>query len=174
MRTLAIFLITTSLAFATDKEPPKTQSQEQAQHQGQDQSQTSTSAAAQEQSSAANLTQRDELQAPSINAPAVYASHPCSVGWSAGLSIPGGGIGGGHVKPDPSCDRRELARVIAALNPALALRILCADPIAAAVATAEDCVYVAPKPPEPRCIECITPSALIERDRRMLEKTGQK
>lgn len=83
----------------------------------------------------------ERLQAPNVNAPAVYASGSCAYGWSAGLSIPGGGISGGRAKPDASCDRREVARVLTPLNPALALKVLCADPIVMEVAEGSDCIY---------------------------------
>lgn len=94
------------------------------------------------QSLSVSSSYRDRLQAPSVFAPAVYASGPCAYGWSAGLSVPGGGISGGRAKTDPNCDRRELARVLTPLNPELALKVLCADPIVAAVAVPGDCEYV--------------------------------
>lgn len=87
---------------------------------------------------------KERLQAPSISAPPVYASGPCSSGKSLGLSIPGGGISGGKTVTDPLCDRREIVRVLTALNPALALRVACADPYVTAVATEDDCVYAPP------------------------------
>lgn len=90
---------------------------------------------------------RDRLQAPGVSAPPVYASGSCAYGWSAGVAAPGVGISGGRARPDASCDRRELARVLTPLNPALALRLLCADPLLAPIASAEDCTYVAPAPP---------------------------
>lgn len=94
------------------------------------------------QNTAITSVYEERLQAPSISAPPVYASGPCAYGWSAGLSVPGAGISGGKSKPDTACDRRELARVLTPLNPQLALKILCADPIAAAVATPADCTYI--------------------------------
>lgn len=85
---------------------------------------------------------RDRLQAPDINAPAIYASGPCSSGKSVGLAGPGFGISGGKTSTDPQCDRREVARVLMGVNPALALKVLCSDPYVAAVATGNDCVSV--------------------------------
>lgn len=87
---------------------------------------------------------QERLQAPSVSAPAVYASGPCASGWSAGLSIPGGGISGGKAKADPNCDRREVARVLMGINPALALKVLCSDPYVQAVANSDDCIYTVP------------------------------
>ncbi len=91
-----------------------------------------------------SVSYRDRLQAPGLGIAPVYASHPCALGWSAGVSIPGGALGGGKARVDAGCERRELARVIAPLNPSLALRVLCADPIVAAVARPGDCEYVTP------------------------------
>src|SRR5690606_25625248 len=91
-----------------------------------------------------SISYRDRLQAPAVMAPAVYASGPCAYGWSVGVSIPGAGVSGGKSKTDAGCDRRELARVLTPLQPALALKLLCADPMLAEVALPEDCVYFAP------------------------------
>lgn len=85
-------------------------------------------------------------QAPALSAPPVYASGPCAVGASGGISTPVGGISGGKVTFDADCNRRELARVLTPLNPALALKLLCADPMLAAIATESDCAYA--RPPE--------------------------
>lgn len=85
---------------------------------------------------------RERLQAPGVAAPSVFASHSCALGWSLGASGPGAGISGGKAKADPSCERREWARVLFAMNPDLALKVACSDPIVAAVARPEDCVYV--------------------------------
>jgi hypothetical protein len=91
----------------------------------------------------------DRLQAPAVSAPPVYASGPCAYGWSAGLAVPGGGLSGGKSKPDVSCDRRELVRVLTPLNPWLALKVACEDPLIVDMrlrnlASAEDCKYVPP------------------------------
>lgn len=74
----------------------------------------------------------------------MYASAVCAYGWSAGLSIPGGGLSGGKSKIDSDCNRRELARVLTPLNPQLALKVLCADPMARDVAEYGDCDYQEP------------------------------
>lgn len=63
------------------------------------------------------------------------------MGWSAGVSIPGAGVSGGRSKSDPACDRREIARVLTPLNPSLALKVLCNDPLVMEVARGSDCVY---------------------------------
>lgn len=91
----------------------------------------------------------EKRQAPGVYAPAIYASGPCAYGWSAGASIPGGGASFGKSKPDANCDRRELARVLTPLNPRLALKVLCTDPLIRDVAAAgmladDDCVYYDP------------------------------
>lgn len=87
---------------------------------------------------------RDRLQAPSVSAPAVYASAVCAYGWSAGIAVPGAGLSGGKSKIDEDCNRREAARVLTALNPQLALKVMCSDPIVKAVADVDagDCEYV--------------------------------
>lgn len=101
--------------------------------------------------SSASLTAnyKSRLQAPSVSAPPVYASGTCASGWSAGVSVPGAGISGGKSRPDTNCDRRELVRVVTPLNPWLALKVACEDPIILEMRAAnrvidEDCVYVAP------------------------------
>lgn len=96
-----------------------------------------------------NSRYEQKRQAPSVFAPAVYASGPCAYGWSAGASIPGGGASFGKSKPDKNCDRRELARVLAPLNPDLALKVLCRDPLIEEMNLAGelipgDCEYMAP------------------------------
>jgi len=93
----------------------------------------------------------ERRQAPSISAPTVYASGSCSYGWSVGLSLPGGGASGGKSTPDKDCNRRELARMVAPLNPWLALKVLCEDPIIVEMrlrnlSSELDCEYVPPKP----------------------------
>lgn len=90
-----------------------------------------------------SINHKERLQAPSISAPAIYAGGPCESGKSLGLAIPGGGISGGKSTASPNCDRREAARVVAALNPALALLVMCEDPYVKEVAKErpELCVY---------------------------------
>lgn len=100
-----------------------------------------------------DTTYKERLQAPSVNAPPIYASGSCAYGSSFSVNAPGVGLGGGKAKPDPSCDRRELVRVVAPLNPWLALSIACEDPIvvdmlARGVVKADACKYVPPAPPE--------------------------
>lgn len=101
------------------------------------------------QTIAVNSRYQQKRQAPSVFAPSVYASGPCAYGWSAGASIPGGGASFGKAKPDTNCDRRELARVLTPLNPDLALRVLCNDPLILELNRMEglvagDCSYMGP------------------------------
>lgn len=91
-----------------------------------------------------SLTTNDVAQAPAVFAPAVYASGSCAYGWSAGISVKLAGLSGGRVSPDANCDRREVARILTPVNPALALKVLCDDPYVKAVATPEDCAYTPP------------------------------
>ena len=63
------------------------------------------------------------------------------------MSFPGGAVTGGKSKPDVDCDTREYARVIAPLNPGLALALLCSAPIVQPVAAKYGCEYVAPPAP---------------------------
>lgn len=58
--------------------------------------------------------------------------------------MPGAGLSGGKSKIDIDCNRREAARVLTALNPQLALKLMCADPLVAAVADIDmgDCIYI--------------------------------
>jgi hypothetical protein len=156
------------------------------QTQGQTQNQTAqSSSAASTDGNSQNLSiessYRDRLQAPSAFAPAVYASGPCAYGWSAALSVPGGSVGGGRAKADAACDRREVARVLTPLNPQLALKVLCADPIVAAVAQGNDCTYVEvvgekvpPLPPAIDLSQYVTRDELVERDRRIMQRTTAK
>lgn len=122
----------------------------------------------------------ERLQAPAVVVPAIYASGPCASGWSAGVSIPGGGISGGKTKSDTPCDRRELARVMTPLNAFLALKILCADPMAAAVASGDDCVYVEKRAeqvnatPSPATCPDTSQLATKEEVRRVFEKCQSK
>ncbi|NJN35838.1 MAG: hypothetical protein HC794_00805 [Nitrospiraceae bacterium] len=121
----------------------------------------------------------DKRQAPAISAPPVYASGSCSQGWSLGLSIPGGGASGGKSKVDPGCERREAVRVLTPLNPWLALKVMCADPLVAAVATAEDCQYVPPAPPQAEIpvidtSEFVTRKELREREDRQMRQRAEK
>jgi len=111
------------------------------------QSQNAEGGAANNEGNSLSVNNEDRLQAPSISAPALYPSGNCAYGWTAGLSIPGGGISGGKAKPDADCNRRQAARVVGAWNPALALKVMCEDPYVKAVAKEGDCVYTPPAPP---------------------------
>jgi hypothetical protein len=92
----------------------------------------------------------DRRQAPTLAPPAVYASGVCTLGVSGGLSVPGGSISGGKSRVDLECERRETARLIMALNPRFALKMLCAAPSAVAVAVGDECLaYQAPQPLPP-------------------------
>jgi hypothetical protein len=161
----AILLLASSASYATHPETPP----DPASHSSSSSSSAATassaatggnSSATSGDSSASNalsVSYKDRLQAPSIGLAPVYASGPCAVGWSLGGSIPGGSLGGGKSKVDQDCNRRELARVLIPLNPQLALKVLCADPIVAAVAKEGDCVYSPPvvattPPPAPACV----------------------
>ena len=100
---------------------------------------------------------KERLQAPSISAPPVYASGNCAYGWSVGVAVPGAGASGGKTTPDKDCNRRELVRVVTPLNPWLALKVACEDPLIVdmllrGLASKEDCKYVAPvtKPNPPQ------------------------
>jgi hypothetical protein len=92
-------------------------------------------------------------QAPGVSPPGLFASNPCVVGASAGLSIAGGSVAGGRVKEDAGCSRREWYRLLRDTAPALALRVACSDPIVAAVAVNGDCDYTPPTAPQP-CAVC--------------------
>lgn len=94
-----------------------------------------------------SLSIKDRLQIPttaSPTAPAVYASGDCSGGDSKAITTPIFGASKGKTSPDLGCERREWVRILGPTNPALALKVACSDPIVAAVATGNDCVYVAP------------------------------
>ena len=111
-------------------------------------------------------TYKERLQAPAVNAPPIYASGSCAYGASFSVSAPGVGLGGGKAKPDPDCNRRELVRVVSSLNPALALKIACEDPlvvdmVARGAIQADACQYVPPAPPKP-VVEEAGPSAKVE------------
>jgi len=145
MRFLFALALLPSLAFAYGPtEPATSPAPQQTQAQGQTQSQNANAS-----NSAANqlsLTVKDQLQiphAPAIFAPSMSPSAPCALTNSKGFSIPIGGATKGTSSADANCDRREAARVLIPLNPALALKVMCSDPYVAAVATPEDCVYVA-------------------------------
>lgn len=130
------------------------------------------------QSLSVSSSYEEKRQAPPAFAPAIFASGPCAYGWSAGISSPVGGLTGGKSKTDPGCDRREVARVLTPLNPQLALKVLCADPIVAPLATEDDCKYMQPaiaaSAPAPDLSGYVKREELDERDRRMLERATRK
>lgn len=97
---------------------------------------------------------KDRLQAPSVSAPAVFASHSCAIGGSIGLAGPGFGVSGGKAKSDPKCDLRETVRILATLNPALALALLCQEDAAVAKAAGPDGCKLPPPAPLPPCQVC--------------------
>jgi len=106
---------------------------------------TATNAASNEGNSLTNVS-NVRRAAASANAPAVYASNVCAVGWSIGGQLPGVGASGGKSKVDRDCNLRENIRIVSALNPALALKAACQLEGIREVATGDDCVYTFPEP----------------------------
>lgn len=124
-------------------------------HASQHQDQTANASSTSEGSSASNsfsYSNRETRQAPSVFAPAVYASSPCAIGGSVGLSGPGFGVSGGKARTDEPCNLREMIRVLTPLNPALALALACTDPAVKAVAGDEGCKL--PPAPQLPCTAC--------------------
>ena len=97
---------------------------------------------------------QDRLQAPAGVATPVFASHSCAIGGSLGLSGPGFGVTGGKAKSDPKCDLRETVRILATLNPALALSLLCQEDPAVAKAAGPDGCKLPPAPAPQPCAVC--------------------
>lgn len=157
MRALILAFIAVP-AFATNV--PADPKQDQSQNQGQSQEATGGYAEATGGDNSFAYSQR--RQAPAISAPPVYASGPCAVGASGGISTPVGGISGGKVVESESCNRRELARVLTPLNPALALKLLCADPLLAGIASESECTYAKQpeKPAEPPVVVNVAPAVV--------------
>lgn len=176
MRMTYLLALIPSFALATGghepppKPTPPPAGQEQGQAQGQTQSQgqgqeqvlhnantvSSTVGATTATGGAANAANQgvqqgvnfeDRLQAPAQGIPGVYPTSPCAIGWSAGLSVPGGALGGGKAKVDANCEVRENIRLAIAVNPALALKAICRLPGLVEVASPEDCAL--PPPPAP-------------------------
>lgn len=150
-----------------ERPAPQAQKQDQLQLQGQEQIQDQDQAQEQRQQMqqgqelttgpvsvqnqvGINQTYKDRLQAPAVMAPSVYPSGSCAIGWSAGLGVPGAGASFGKTKVDPECTEREELRInlafLVQLEPALALKVLCAQPNIAPYATEELC---RPKKPQP-------------------------
>jgi hypothetical protein len=170
-----------SPAPTTSPTPAQQQTQGQSQHQGQGQHQSANSAAqaasaasaqggagGNAQASNAGVQQdvniEDRLQAPSANAPTVIAGSKCATGWSAALSGPGAGLGGGRSKIDPACqkaqDLRDNIALVATLKPSLALKAACRlDGIKEAVTSPEDCTLDAPVVAPPPVIVNAPPPA---------------
>jgi hypothetical protein len=94
----------------------------------------------------------DRLQAPAVGAAPIFASGPCVVAASGGVSGPGFGIAGGKAKIDPDCNLREMVRILTALNPRIALKLACTDPAVKAVAG--DCELPPTPAPQP-CAVCV-------------------
>lgn len=125
-----------------DKHIPKPVSQTATTH-------SAATAAATAESASGSLAQqslsiKDRLQIPataSPTGPSVYASGDCSGGDSKAITTPLFGASKGKTTPDEGCERREWFRVLAPSHPSLALKVACSDPLVAAVASTEDCVY---------------------------------
>lgn len=174
---LLLAAMVASPAFATGKPDPDPKSTAAADANA---SAKSDADAAADSQSAASLSAeyRERRQAPSVSAPAVYASGSCAYGWSAGVAVPGAGVSAGRAKPDPSCDRRELARILIAVKPALALKLLCSDPLLEAIVAGDDCVYVPPTTAAPpasaaapaTAVQYVTRDELTEILKRALSK----
>lgn len=99
--------------------------------------------------------------APAMYAPTVYASTACAYGWSAGISTPVGGASGGKAKIDQQCDYRENIRIVAALNPALALRVACAVLDGFRHVPDSECVYTPPVAEDDPPVTVIVPAAPV-------------
>lgn len=78
-------------------------------------------------SSSATVSEAKQFRnAPWVSPPAIQSSNPCATGWSAGVSGPGIGIGGGRVKEDEQCNLRETARLAYSFGAAAAaIQLLC-------------------------------------------------
>lgn len=102
--------------------------------------------------------------AASAHAPTVYASSVCAVGWSAGAQFVGVGASGGKSRTDKGCELRENIRIVASLNPALALKAACQLEGIREVATEADCTYDAPVTPKEPPVTVIVPPAPVAAD----------
>lgn len=66
---------------------------------------------------------------PEVNPPAIVGTNPCAVGISAGMSLPGFGVGGGYSYSDTGCERRATAALAFSTGQqALGREIMCDDP----------------------------------------------
>lgn len=87
-------------------EPPKAEASATAS------SESSARSEANSASSADNSVRfSDRLQAPAAFSPSIAPTAPCYYSASAGLSIPGGSIGGGKAFLDANCENRENIRL---------------------------------------------------------------
>lgn len=124
------------------------------------------------------INDRDVRQAPSSFGTPIFASGPCTVATSGGLSGPGFGVSGGKARIDAECNLREMVRILTPLNPRIALKLACTDEHVKAIAG--DCeLPPAPVPcqvcePKADLSEYVKKSDLIERDKRILEKVTSK
>lgn len=120
MRNLVIALcalMICGVAYATDKKPPEPPADPKAVASADATASSiakAESAAVASSSSGGNVQSmeiRDRLQAPASFSPSIAPTAPCYYSASAGLSIPGGSIGGGKAILDPACQLREEIRL---------------------------------------------------------------
>jgi hypothetical protein len=65
---------------------------------------------------------------PEVNAPSIVGTNPCTVGISAGVSLPGLGLAGGYGYSDSGCERRATAALAHSTGQAeLARELMCDD-----------------------------------------------
>lgn len=121
------------------------QQQKQSQGQGQGQQQSSTQANSQSmtynESSNVHYSGKYTVKsAPAISAPPAYATSPCRIALSGGVSVVGLGVSAGGSVEDEGCTLRENARILNSLgaNDA-ALRLMCNDAKVAQVLGATTC-----------------------------------
>jgi hypothetical protein len=57
------------------------------------------------------VSTENKRQAGYSGAPAIQATHPCTISIAGGLGVPGGGLTFGRSKVDAECDLRETARL---------------------------------------------------------------
>lgn len=121
------------------------QGQQQGQLQGQQQTQankqTNSQSMTYNESSATHYSGSYTVKsAPALMAPAAYATSPCRIALSGGVSVIGLGVSAGGSVEDEGCTLRENARILNALgaNDA-ALRLMCNDAKVAQVLGAVTC-----------------------------------
>jgi hypothetical protein len=111
------------------------QDQVQGQLQGQQQGQSQTSKQANTQSMTYNESSNVHYSGKytvktnaAVFAPNAYASSPCRIGLSAGVSVVGLGLSGGGSVEDEGCTMRENARILNSLGAnEAALLLMCSD-----------------------------------------------